>query len=268
MRLFATTLALAVAAVAALGGDRETLVRDAVDNYFRSARLMQQFAVIRQTERRDFQNNGDLKTRDHWTQRIDFIDGVRVGWTIERDGKPVSEEERMRSYASARQAAAEWKAKPPAERKKQLEKAEKETDYLREFPNALAFTALPDEVVNGRMAMVWSFNPKPGYKAKTMGGRIYEGVTGRIWLDREERQLVRLDAEVTKEVTIGGFLAKIEKGTRFELTQTRMESGCWLPSHQLVNYGARILMVKGIHRSVDTHYRQWRRSAGPIWSGN
>ena len=71
-------------------------IRGAVDNYFRSSRQMREFAVIRQTERREFQNNGSLKSRENWTQRIDFIDGVRVGWTIERDGKPVSADERAR----------------------------------------------------------------------------------------------------------------------------------------------------------------------------
>jgi hypothetical protein len=268
MRLFTIILATALTAAWASGADRDAQVRDAVDNYFRSSRLMREYAVVRQTERRDFHNDGALKSRDHWTQRIDFIDGVRVGWTIERDGKPVADDERTRSNSSARATAAEWKKKSPEERRKLIEKAEKETDYLREFPHALIFAAQPDEQINGRTAMVWSFKPKPGYRARTMGGRVYEGVTGKIWLDRDERQLVKLDAEVTRDVTVGGFLAKIEKGTRFELTQSRVDAGCWLPSHQLIRYSARILMVKGIHRSVDTHYRDWRKAAEPLWSGN
>jgi hypothetical protein len=269
MKLAAAILAIMhFCALAQAPVDRQALVRDAVENYYRSARLMREFAVVRQTERRDFDNGGAMKSRDHWTQRIDFIDGVRVGWTIERDGKPVSADERARGEQAARQAAAEWKAKTPAEREKILNKSEKETDYLREFPHALVFTALPDESVDGRTAMVWSFKPKPGYKARSMGGRVYEGVTGRIWLDRDERQLMRLEAEVVKDVTVGGFLAKIEKGARFELAQTRVEAGCWLPSHQLIRYGARILMVKGIHRSINTRYRGWSRSPEPVWSGN
>lgn len=268
MRLLTGLVAFILTSAWAGATDRDTLVKDAVENYFRSARMMREFAVVRETERNDYHKDGGLKSRDHWTQRIDFIDGVRAGWTIERDGKPLSEEERARSQVSARQSAAEWKAKSPAERKKILEKAEKETSYLREFPHALVFTPMPDEQINGRVAMVWSFKPKPGYKAKSLGGRVYEGVVGKIWLDREERQLARLDAEVVRDVTVGGFLAKIEKGTRFELTQTRVEAGCWLPSHQLVRYSAQILLVKGIHRSLNTRYRDWRRSREPIWSGN
>lgn len=268
MRLLTGFAAIILTSALASATDRDALVKDAVENYFRSARMMREFAVVRETERNDYHKDGGRKSRDHWTQRIDFIDGVRAGWTIERDGKPVSVEERARSEASARQSVAEWKAKSPAERNKILNKAEKETDYLREFPHALIFTALPDEQINGRVAMVWSFGPKPGYKAKSMGGRVYEGVTGKIWLDREERQLARLEAEVVRDVTVGGFLAKIEKGTRFELTQTRVEPGCWLPSHQLVRYSAQILLVKGIHRSLNTRYREWRRNSEAVWSGN
>ncbi len=268
MRLLTALAAFTLTSVWASTADRDALVKDAVENYFRSARMMREFAVVRETERNEYHKDGAIKSRDHWTQRIDFIDGVRAGWTIERDGKPVSVEERSRSQASARQAAAEWKAKSPAERRKILEKAEKETGYLREFPHALVFTALPDERINGRTAMVWSFKPKPGYKAQSLGGRVYQGVIGKIWLDREERQLARLEAEVVRDVTVGGFLAKIEKGTRFELTQMRVEPGCWLPSHQLVRYSANIMLVKGIHRSLNTRYRDWRRSGEPLWTGN
>lgn len=268
MRIHACIIAFALAPALAGESARDQLVRDAVENYFRSARLMKEFSVIRQTERREYHNGGELKSRDHWTQQIGFIDGVRVGWTIERDGKPVGARELRRSRASAELAASEWKSKSAEARRRIAEKADKDTDYLREFPHTLVFTALPDEQINGRPAMVWAFQPKPGYKAKTMGGRVYEGVTGKIWLDREERQLAKLQAEVTRDVTIGGFLAKIEKGTRFELAQTRVEPGCWLPVRQVVHYAARILLVKGVHKSIDTSYLQWRRSPEPVWTGN
>lgn len=247
---------------------RQELVRDAVDNYFRSAKLMREFAVVRNTERREFNGDGRLKSRENWTQHIDFINGVRVGWTIERDGRPLGAEEKARSQAAARQAAAEWKAKSQQERAKALAKAENETGYLKEFPHALVFSALPDETLDGRKAMVWAFKPKPGYKAKSMGGRVYEGVVGKLWLDKEERQLMRLEAEVVRDVTVGGFLAKIEKGTKFELSQARVEAGCWLPVKQSIRYGARILMVKGVHKAIETRYTQWRRSPEPVWSGN
>lgn len=261
------TVALSFAQ-AEVPGERRELVRDAVENYFRSAKLMREFAVLRHTERREFDGDGKLKSRENWTQHIDFIDGVRVGWTIERDGKPLSPAERGRSQDAARQAAIEWKAKTPPERAKALAKAEKETDYLKEFPHALVFSALPDETLDGRKAMVWAFKPKPGYKAKSMGGRVYEGVVGKLWLDKEERQLMRLEAEVVRDVTVGGFLAKIEKGTKFELSQARVEPGCWLPVRQFIRYGARILVVKGVHKAIDTRYREWRRSPEPVWSGN
>lgn len=265
--LILALFALAFARAEAPAG-RWELVRDAVENYFRSARLMREFAVVRQTERREFDGDGRLKSREHWTQHIDFIDGVRVGWTIERDGKPLSVEERARSQDAARLAASEWKSKTPQERAKILAKAEKETGYLKEFPHALVFTALPDETLGGRAAQVWAFKPKPGYKAQSMGGRVYEGVEGKLWLDKEERQLMRLEAEVVRDVTVGGIVAKIEKGTRFSLSQARVEPGCWLPVHQSIRYGARILIVKGVHKAIETRYREWRRSVEPVWSGN
>ncbi len=269
MRFLAAFLAAALTAAAAeVPNERQDLVRDAVDNYFRSTRLMREFAVTRHTERRELESSGELKSREDWVQRIDFIDGVRVGWTIERDGKPLSAAERARSEQAAKETAAEWKTKTPAEREKTLNKASRDTEYLKEFPHALIFTALPDETIAGRRSMVWALKPKPGYKAKSMGGRVYAGVTGKIWLDYEERQLVRLEAEVFRDVTVGGFLAKIEKGTRFALEQTRVEQGCWLPSHQMIRYGARILMVKGIHRAIDTRYRDWRRNPEPVRNGN
>jgi hypothetical protein len=247
---------------------RPDILANAVANYQRSARLMREFAALRHTERREFDDTGRQTSLERWVQKIDFVDGVRVGWTIERDGKPLSGEEKARTEAAVRKAATEWKSKSPAEREEALRKAEKETGYLNEFPHALVFAPLPEETLNGRPALVWSFKPKPGYKPKSMGGRVFEGVTGRIWLDRDELQLARLEAEVFKDVTVGGFLAKVEKGTRFELAQAKVEPGCWLPVRQSIRYGARILLVKNIHRSVDTRYSEWRRGAAATKPGD
>jgi len=249
-------------------GDDRASIRSAVDHYFQAAEKMRNYTVERETERREFNADGQLKSHEQWTHRYDFVQGVRVGRTVGRDGGPLTDEERAQTQEAMRKAVADWKRMSESDRQKILSKQSKELEYLREFPDALNFKPLPPETVNGRQALGWSFEPRPGYKPKQMAGRVYEGVRGTVWLDRDELHLVRMDAEVFRDVSVGGFLAKIEKGTRFALAQIRVEPGVWLPEWQLVRFDVRVLLVKNMHKRIESRYRDWKRYTGEVWRGD
>lgn len=265
LRLQRVLLAFAaLPAMAQSDGDR-ALMRKAVDAYFANARHFEEYSFDRRTVRTQFGPDGRVKSREVWTSRVDWVDGLRMAWTIERDGKPVDARERAEIEQSLRKQAAEWRQKTREQQRKILEESRarqrREMEYLREFPEALDFRRLPDETADGRAALVYSFSPRPGYKPASMQGNIYKKVRGRIWIDRDEGHFTRLEGEVFDDVSIGGLLAKIEKGTRFLITQTRLDGGVWLPARQVIRVDARVMLVKNLHREVESTYSGWRRPA-------
>jgi hypothetical protein len=244
-------------------------VQQAVDNYFKSLEAARSMTYKRRIERREFDGNGKLQKRSCWTNVAEYIDGVRWNYMIERDDKPLDDLAAVQ--AKVRQEVAEWKSRTPEQRRKALEEARKrgrnETEYLREFAQALDFTPAGSEVREGRTTRVLSFLPHPGYKPKALEGRVYEGVRGRIWIDETERQMARLEAEVFKDVSVGGFLAKVEQGTRFELDQVRLEPGVWAARRHVVRFDLKFLLLKQIHNQVESQFRDYQRYAGPVFAG-
>jgi hypothetical protein len=57
---------------------------------------------------------------------------------------------------------------------------------------------------------------------------------GKLWIERNSFQWVKAEVEVVHPVHIGGFIARVEPGTRFELEKIPVSSNIWLPSHLVV----------------------------------
>jgi hypothetical protein len=245
------------------------VARQAVGNYFRGLERPTYYSYLRRRDAREYDSNGKLTERTLATRRHAYVDGVRVSWVVAEDDKPLPAGEQSAAEQAARDSVAEWKRKPKAERERIVaegrKQQEKEMGYLRDFPEALDFRPAPSEQVAGRAALVYDFSPRKGYRAPNMQARVFEKVRGRIWIDREERHLVRMDAEVFDTVTVGGILAKVEKGTRFRLEQQRLEAGEWFSHFQQIRFDVRVLLVKRIHRQVETSYSEIRPYRGPLW---
>jgi len=266
----ATALLAATPAQTAADPNRE-LVRKAVSAYFANYEQMGDFALTRRNERREYDDKGNLKTRSAVTLKTDWIEGVRWTWVVATNDKPLdgvaSDTHRSRLLADV----GSWKEKPAAERKRIIEesrrKQREEMDHLKEFPDALEFKAAGMEKHNGRDTLVFDFTPRPNYKSPNMKAKVFEKVRGKIWIDKADEQMVRLQAEVFDNVAFGGFLAKLEKGTRFDMEQMRIEGNRWVPKQHLVRFDVRILLLKSIHRQMESHYMDYRRYTGPVWSG-
>jgi hypothetical protein len=56
-------------------------------------------------------------------------------------------------------------------------------------------------------------------------------MTGRLWIDKNQNQWVKVRAEVIKPVSFFGFLAKVGPGTHFLLEQEPITNNLWLPKH-------------------------------------
>jgi hypothetical protein len=98
------------------------------------------------------------------------------------------------------------------------------------------------ETIDGRNVLVIAFTPHPGYHAKNLWARVLEKMSGKMWLDAEEAEILRADAGLAADVTIGwGLVAKINRGSRFELERTRAATRVWLTQKQVSNYSARIV---------------------------
>ena len=113
------------------------------------------------------------------------------------------------------------------------------------------------------MVYVLAASPRPGYNPPTRDTRVLPGMRGKLWVDAQTYQWVKVEAEVIHPVWIEGFLARVDPGTRFALEYAPVSDDIWLPSHYEMQSHAKVLLLFSHHDQADQTYSDYRKTAGP-----
>jgi hypothetical protein len=101
--------------------------------------------------------------------------------------------------------------------------------------------------------------PNPDYQPPTKETKVLTGMQGEIWIDKQTFQWVKVEAEVIHPVSIVGFLARVEPGTRWELEKMPVEPGIWLPKHFAMKSRARLFMFYTSKNEEDETYFDYQK---------
>lgn len=134
----------------------------------------------------------------------------------------------------------------PDQRQQRIAKYQRERrqDHalLAEMINGFDFTLSGDEVVNGRLCYVLDANPHPGFHPASRETKVLKGMRGKMWVDEDQFQWVRVQAEVFRKVSFGLFIASVRPGTEFVLEMSPIIGGVWLPTHFAVHVKSSVLL--------------------------
>ena len=228
--------------------------------------LLDQYTFTeRQTER---QLDGKGKVRKKTSSLYEVYPSPEPGQTyrklIERDGKPLSAEELAKE--DRKQEAKEAKAwaklgSDDAQKRAAAEKSRRrETEAIEELFRIHDFHIVGRETLDGRNAVLVTFSPRPGVEPATKEGKIFKKFAGRAWIDEEDRQLVRVEAELIDDFSIGfGFIAKLRKGARAELLRRKINHEIWLPAEARFAGNARVLLFRGLHIDTLSEYSDYKK---------
>jgi hypothetical protein len=72
---------------------------------------------------------------------------------------------------------------------------------------------------------------------------------------------VKVTAKVIRPVSIEGFLARVEPGTRFELQKMPVGDGIWLPKHFAMKSQAKILRLFSRSSQEDDTFSNYHKAA-------
>jgi hypothetical protein len=82
---------------------------------------------------------------------------------------------------------------------------------------------------------------------------------GRVWIDKGDLQLAKMDIEAIDTVSVGWVLARIHKGTRVMLEQTRVNDEVWLPRHLSFKVDARVALFKEFNINGEQDFRDYKK---------
>ena len=216
---------------------------------------------------REVQNNldgkGNTKSTEIKTYEILEIYGEQVQRLIEKDDKPLGAKDAAKEEEKIQKIIDKRKNESDDERKKREEKQEKEREeglkFVKEVADAYDFKLVGTEDVGGREAWVIDGEPRPGFEPHMKGAKFLAKFHGRVWIDKGDLQLAKMDIEAIDTVSIGWVLARIHKGTRVMLEQTRVNDEVWLPRHISFKLDARVALLKGYKIDGDQQYRDYKK---------
>ena len=196
------------------------------------------------------------------TFRVRMIDGSQYYEKIAVNGKPLSGAEAQAEKQKLEDVIAKRGGESPREREDRIAKyqADRRRDHLfmSQLTEAFDFAYQRQENLEGYHVFVLRATPKPGYKPPTMEAQALKGMAGTMWIDTNSYQWVKVEAHVVHPVSIEGFLAEVEPGTRFELDSSPVTGGIWLPTHFVMRSRSKILYVISHQSQANETYSSYR----------
>jgi hypothetical protein len=221
--------------------------------------LLDQYTFIEKRTERQLDEEGKVKKVT--TASYEVYPSAEPGQTyrklVEEDGRALPKDELAKE--DRKQQAREEKARQRSP-EAQVESRRRETEAIDEIFRLYDMRVVRREPLEGRDAILVTFTPRPGVETTTRPGRIVKKFSGRAWIDEADRQLVRVEGELTDDLSFGfGILAKLKKGARAELKRRKVNDEIWLPAEARFVGHARIFLVKGIHIDALSEYSDYRK---------
>ena len=241
----------------------QQLVRVVADKDLENDKRLRDYTYIERDVENKLDGKGQTKSTETKTYEVLEIYGEQVQRLIEKDDKPLDEKEAAKEEEKIQKIIDKRKNESDDDRRKREEKEEKgraeDRKFEREIADAFDFKLVGTEAVGGRDAWVIDAEPRPGYEPHTTGAKILSKFHGRVWIDKDDLQLARMDIEAIDTVSFGWVLARIHKGTRVMLEQTQVNDEVWLPKHVAFKVDARVALFKGYKLGGDQTFRDYKK---------
>lgn len=200
------------------------------------------------------------------TFAVSMILGSPYRRLIAVNDRPLSPSDQEQQQRRMEEAIAKRRVETPSERAERTEEyrkgRERDEAMMTQLTQAFDFTFLRQARLGSYEVYVLKAAPKPGYRPPNVHAEVLTGMKGMMWIDQKTFQWVKVEATVVRPVTIFGFLARVEPGTRFELEKTPVEDGIWFPSRFSMYSNARILSIFPRRQHEVDVFSGYRKTAG------
>jgi hypothetical protein len=264
--------------------DIPALLRDLSKNQEDDDKRINDYTFTQKVTEREVDDKGQVKKEKVSVYEVYPI--VDYGWVqklIVENGAPLTperlakEEKRVaEELEKAEREAPKNKAKREQERaKRKAKRRAKSNDKSKSgagdeeddddvdistFLRACEFFSPRREHFRDRDVIVFDFKPRAGFKPSNTGETIVSKLSGVIWVDPAERQVMRLEARLVDSFKMGGGLvASVKPGSAFIFEQTRLPEGVWLPRFSQVNVAARVFLFAGLSVNETREFGDFKR---------
>jgi hypothetical protein len=142
------------------------------------------------------------------------------------------------------------------EQEKRSEDAAKGRKMLRSLHRAFRYEYLGRE---GDVVAL-KFIPNPSFEPSNRPEEILRHIEGTIWIDCQEKQLVRIEGQVVSDVKFtGGLLGRLQSGGTFSFREGEVDPGQWEMITLNIHMRGKALLFKTIAVQEDREFSDYRR---------
>jgi len=239
------------------------LIRHTAENDMENDKRQRDYTYIQREEQHKLDGKGQVKSTEIKTSEIMELYGEQVERLISKDDKPLSDKDAKKEEEKIQKVIEKRKNESEHDRKKREEKEEKDREqgrqFVREVADAYNFHFAGIESLAGRDAYVIDAEPRPGYQGHLKESKFLPKFRFRAWIDKDESQWKKLDIQCIDTVSWGLFIARIHKGSRIVIEQTRINDEVWLPQHINLKVDVRLALLKNFNVEDDITYRDYKK---------
>jgi len=243
--------------------DPREIVRRSVEIDHRTMELARNYTCQQREVEKHLDSHGNLKSVEVRTWDITMLYGEPYSRLIKKNDQPLSEKDEKKEEEKQDKFIAERKSESEDQRHKREAKQKKEREegraFLRDVENAYDFRIVGDEKVDGRPAWVLEATPRKDFKPTQPHADILPKLKGRVWIDKQDYDWVKAEAEAIDTISFGWFLARVHKGSHFSFEQTRLNNEVWLLRRFYIDASARVLLFKNMGIEQEDTFSNYKK---------
>jgi hypothetical protein len=241
----------------------QQLLRVVADKDMENEKRLRDYTYIERDEERKLDGSGQVKSTEVKTYDVMELYGEQVQRLIEKDDKALNKKDAAKEEVKIQKVIDKRKNESEEGRRKREQKEEKDREQDRKFvlevADAYNFTLVGTESLRGREVWVIEGEPRPGFEPHMKESKFLSKFRGRVWIDKDDLQLAKMDVECLDNFSWGLFLARFHKGSRFMLEQTRVNDEVWLPLQVTAKIDVRLGLIKNFDVDLDQTYRDYKK---------
>jgi hypothetical protein len=239
------------------------LIQRVVANDIENDKKQRDYTYIERDVENNLDGKGNTKSTETKTYEVLQVYGEQVQRLIEKDDKPISAKESAKEEEKIEKIINKRKNESENDRRKRAEREEKDHEEGRQFEREIAdaynFTLLGTELVGGRETWAITAEPRPGFVPHMKYANFLPKFRGRLWIDKADLQMAKMDVECLDTVSWGLFLARFHRGSHFMVEQTRVNDEVWLPRQLDFKIDLRLALLKNFKVDAEQTFRDYKK---------
>lgn len=230
------------------------LLREVQKNQKHLEELVKNYTYTKKVRQQETDKAGNIKKETVEEFEVFFHGPHEINRLVSKNGVPLSEAQRKKEQEKIEKRIVELDKREASGEKKPKEDALTIDSFLR----CSRFVNGRRAAFRGKKTAVYDFEPAPRCEAQNRAEKALGKVGGVIWIDEDDKEVVRMEVRLIDGLRFGGFLASVQKGSQLIFEQQKINNEIWLPSSGEIHYGARVLF-KGMHGNILFHYADYKK---------